>query len=79
MRKKIPYNDIEYVRYQAEQLESMIKQRSHCRRVLIKFIKLNRNINRLGWYERYLKFKCDSTLIERFRDIVNSMGAKTPE
>ena len=66
MRKKIPYNDIEYVRYQAEQLESMIKQRSHCRRVLIKFIRNTRNINSRGWYDNYLKFRCDTTLIERF-------------
>ena len=77
MRKKIPYNDIEYVRYQAEQLESMIKQRSHQRRILIKFIKLN--TNHLRWNDRYISTRADSTLIEKFRDIVNSMGAKTPE
>ena len=77
MKEKIPYHDVEFVRYQAEQLESMIKQRSHHRRILIKFIRLNRRYTR--WWDNYLSTRADSTLVRKFRDIVNSMEEKPPK
>ncbi len=76
MSKKIPYNDVDYVKYQADQLESIVKQRSHQRRVLIKFIKLNRSYS--SWMDMYLCRRCDSTLVETCRQIISKMKTKAP-
>ncbi len=76
MRKKIPYNDIEFVGYQADQLENMIKQRSHQRRILIKFIRLNRQYLRMS--DWYISSRSDSTLVKMFRQIVDSMEETSP-
>jgi len=79
MRKKILTRDINYVKYQADQLESMIKQRSHQRRVLIKFIKLHRNISTWSdMMDTYLCRKCDSALVEKCRKIISRMEEKAP-
>lgn len=70
MSQKLP-TDINYVKYQAGQLEIMVKQRSHQRRVLLKFIK--RNSSYLDWWDYHLKCRCDSTLVRKFKEIVAKM------
>lgn len=76
MSKKIPI-DIDYVKYQADQLENMVKQRSHQRRILLKFIRDNRRY--LKWWDNYLKTRCDSTLVRKVKEIITSMEAKSPK
>ncbi len=75
MKEKI-LNNMEFVKYQADQLESMIKQRSHQRRILIKFIRLNSQYLRMS--DRFLSSRSDSTLVKMFSQIVNSMEETTP-
>lgn len=76
MSEKIP-TDIDYVKYQADQLESMVKQRSHQRRILLKFISENRRY--LRWWDNYLKTRCDSTLVRKVKEIITSMEARSPK
>jgi len=76
MSEKIPYNDLDHVKYQADQLESNVKQRSYQRRILIKFIKLNRP--RSSWIDMYLCKRSDSHLVEKCRDIISTMKTKVP-
>lgn len=79
MKEKIPYYDVEFVRCHAEQLENMIKQRSHHRRILIKFIRLNRKY--FNWWDRYISKRSDTTLLSKFRHILTaiSLEEKTPK
>jgi hypothetical protein len=75
MRKKIPHNDINYIKYQADQLENTVKQRSHQRRALIRFIKANRS--HLRWWDNYISTRCDTTLVEKARSVIASMEEKS--
>jgi len=77
MKRKNLLDDIEYMKEQATILERMKLDRTLARRKLIQFIRLHQS--HLLWRDMYLSSRADSTLVEKFKQIIDSMEKETPK